>query len=375
MKQTSFQRQLRFCIFLTLLAVLNLNGCKAKKEVILPNQLKSVNISTVAQTNVSFFLTGFGTVEPQRTVDLLPQVSGNIKAVHFQEGSVVTSGQLMFEIDDRDYRENLIKAKSAVDTANASFRLAEDRLKRNEQLADKKMISADTLESLRNAVQQARDNVASFQAAVRQAELQIEYCAIRSPMAGIVGKSQIDPGNLALQGQTKLTTVRQIDPIRVQFSIAGRDLFRLQSAMTNGLVPIIVKSSNTASESHEGKVEFIDSSIDSTTGTIKVIGTLTNSDRLLWPGQFVSVKVKVGEQLNAPVISQGAVGIGADGPFVFVIEKEKIARLRKVVLGELSGDWVLVKEGLKTDDLVVTEGQINLIEGSRVKIVNRATSL
>jgi multidrug efflux pump subunit AcrA (membrane-fusion protein) len=158
-----------------------LTGCKAPPPSTAANAPKPVRVAEVAMTNVNFYLDSFGTLEAKRMVDLIPQVTGTVRAVLYQEGNRVTKDQVMYELDDRDYRENMVKAKAAFESSGASLRLAEDRLRRNEQLADKKMVSADTLESLKNSVAQARDSLTAAQAAVRQAELQIEYCTVRAP--------------------------------------------------------------------------------------------------------------------------------------------------------------------------------------------------
>jgi multidrug efflux system membrane fusion protein len=347
-------------------------GCGDDNLKVHPEDGKPVNVSKVIVTNVSFYIESFGTIEAQRTVDIVPQVTAVVKSVNFVEGSFLKSGQTMYEMDERDFRENLVKARSAAENNVAALRLAEDRLRRNEQLAEKQMISADTLETLKNGVSSAKQNVASAEAAVRQAELQLEYCVIRAPMDGVVGKSMVDAGNLALQGQSKLTTIRAIDPIRVVFSIAGRDLPRLQRASSKGKIPLQVVASTEGADPVPGEVEFVDNTIDSTTGTIRGFGLVPNPGHTLWPGQFVEVKVKIGEEQNAAVVEQSAVGIGIEGPYVFVVERETTARVRKVELGEISGNWVWVKNGLKENDAVVTEGQVNLVDKIRVNIVNRA---
>jgi RND family efflux transporter MFP subunit len=186
----------------------------------------------------------------------------------------------------------------------------------------------------------------------------------------------VDSGNLAIQGQTRLTTIRQIDPIRVGLALAGRDLPRLQQAQARGKIPIqVLASGATDSEASPGEVEFLESTIDSVTGTIRVYGVVSNANQRLWPGQFVTVKLKIGEQGNAPVVVPNAVQIGAEGPFVFVIGPDQVAHVKRVVLGDLGEGWIWVKEGLKGSEQVVTEGQVNLVEGTKVSIVRGDTSL
>lgn len=361
---------------ISLLAALILfAGCKKKANTTAETKSTPVSVFNVAITNVDILLPAFGLIQAKYSVDITPQVSAVVQTISFKEGTILKKGEIMYQLDDRDYRENLVKAKSAAENSVTALRLAEDRFKRNEQLAERKLISTDALESLRNSVEQSRQNVSAAQAAVRQAELQLEFCTVRAPLTGVVGRSLVDPGTLALQGQTKLATIREVNPVRVDFTIAGRDLPRLREAQAKGTVQLAVLHMNEETpEPHAGEVEFVESTIDSSTGTIRVLGTLPNPKLELWPGQFVNVNVKLAQISNAPVIPQSAIEIGVDGPYVFVVQNNK-AKTRPVVLGDLAGEHIWVKQGLQANDVVVTEGQINLIDGSPVTVSKPSTSL
>ena len=364
----------RIALHLVVLPLFMIIGCKKKQEATTAEEIRPVHVAPVIQTNVDFVIPAFGIIEPRTIVDITPQVTAIVKSITYKEGSLLKKGAVMYELDDRDIKENLVKAHAAAETSQAALRLADERLKRNERLAERKLISADALETLRNTVAESRESLSSAQAAVRQAELQLEYCTVRAPMTGLVGQSLVNPGALAVQGQTKLATIREADPIRVHFTIAGRDLPRVREAQgkkSAGLEVISGKGPNQ--RAYKGSVEFVESTIDATTGTISIVGILPNKELELWPGEFVSVNLKLGTATNALTVPQTAVEIGVAGPFVFVVDQGKSARVRPVALGQLTGNHVWVTEGLKENDLVVTEGQINLVDGTRVSIVEATT--
>ena len=337
----------------------------------------AVPVSTVAVAlkNVPVRLQAIGNVEPYTTVALKARVDGQIVSVHFKEGDEVRQGAILFEIDPRPFaaalkqaQANLLKDKALLDRAN-------EQEKRYKDLLTKNFISPDAYEQVRTNAQTAAATVAGDEAAIDSAKLSLEYCTIRSPVTGYAGRIQIQQGNLVKANDTNpLVTINQIVPIYASFSVPEQNIADVRKYQANGELKVQATFTNASHAPIAGKLSFLDNSADMTTGTIKLKAEFPNTDKALWPGQFVNVVLTLYEQKDAVVTPSAAVQNGPGGQYVFVIKPDLTAELRNIKITRAEGDETVVSSGLEPGDQVVTVGQVRLAPGTKVSLSKPAKS-
>jgi multidrug efflux system membrane fusion protein len=337
----------------------------------------AVPVSTVAVAlkSVPVRLQAIGNVEPYTTVAVKARVDGQIVSVHFKEGDEVRQGAVLFEIDPRPFaaalkqaQANLLKDKALLDRAN-------EQEKRYKDLLAKNFISADAYEQVRTNAQTAAATVAGDEAAIESARLSLDYCTIRSPVTGYAGRIQIQQGNLVKANDTNpLVTINQVVPIYASFSIPEQNIADIRKYQANGELKVQATFANASHAPIAGKLSFLDNSADTTTGTIKLKAEFPNTDKALWPGQFVNVVLTLYEQQDAVVTPSAAVQNGPNGQYVFVIKPDLTAELRNIKVTRAEGDDTIVASGLQPGDQVVTVGQVRLAPGTKVNVTKPAKS-
>jgi len=327
-------------------------------------------VSTVAPRREDVPVTQLanGTVTPIRTVDLHPQVTATIRAVHIKEGQFVKAGDLMFSLDDREDRANLDKAQAQVERDRAQLADLERQHKRSQDLFAQHFIAQSAVDTLRAQVDQARATLASDTAAARANSVTAGYAAIRAPMAGRVGGINVYPGSL-VQPSTSLTTVTQLDPITVAFTLPESSLPALLAAQKQGKVEVEA-TPGAGMAPVKGMLSFVDNTVDPGAGTIRVKAEFANRDTTLWPGQYVNTKVTVQTLKGAVVIPQNAIVTNAQGTFVYVLDGADTAQLVPVQRTYGFGVDAAVT-GLAGGERVVTDGKQNLRPGSKVQLASR----
>jgi membrane fusion protein, multidrug efflux system len=353
-------------------ACVALAGCKKPAvAAAAPAAGVPVYVKQAEARHVPLFVEAFGTIEAYRSVMLTPQVSGLLRAVEFTEGDMVKKGQVLYRIEPDTYRQTLDKAKAALAIQRAALKPAQDRLRRSQELNENKLLAPQDYEALQEAVTQAEANVASAEAGVAQAQLDLDRTTIAAPMDGVIGLNTVHPGMLLSAQQTALATVRQIDPIYVTFSVPGPDVPQVLQARQQGTPPVLVCSKDDFKSApvFSGTLEVMDNSIDTRTDMMTLKGRLANPGRTLWPGQFVRVRLVLAELPDAVMIDSGAVMIGVNGSYVYVVKDGRTAAMQDVVLGEQKDDEVVVKSGLQAGAAVVIQGQLNLRNGTVVRVV------
>ena len=340
-----------------------------------------------------------GAVQPIHSVQVKAQVSGIMTDVLFNEGDVVTQGQLLFVIDKRPYevalrqaKANLAKAQALLQQAKAT--VSRDKaqavnaravLEREQQLLSKGMTSQEKFDQAKaNAdaaqaavaaddagILSATEALAVASAEVDQAQLQLDYCEIKSPIEGKTGAVQCKKGNLVrVNDAAGLLVINQIKPIYVGFAVSEKllpDIQRFQAQAPLSVQSIIPEDDQGPVT---GKLTFIDNTVDTFTGSIAMKATFDNEDNRLWPGQYVQVILVVTKLDNAVVAPASAILNGQQGFYTYVINADMKAEMRKVVTGETVDGFTVVQEGLKPDEKVVTDGQLRLTDGAAVVIVD-----
>ena len=326
-----------------------------------------VNVVAPQRHDVAVVQQANGTVTPIRTVDLHPQTTATIRQVHIKEGQFVKQGELMFSLDDREDRANLDKAQAQVERDRASLADLERQFKRSQDLFAQKFIAQSAVDTLRAQVDQARATLQADSAAARASSVTTSYTAIRAPMSGRVGGINVYPGSL-VQPATSLTTITQLDPITVAFTMPESSLPALLAAQKRGKVDVeALPGADLAPV--KGQLSFVDNTVDPQAGTIKVKAEFDNRETTLWPGQYVGTKVIVQTLKDAVVIPQNAIITNAQGTFVYVLDKDQSARL--VPVQRVYGTGVdAAVSGLAGSEQVITEGKQNVRPGAKVRLAS-----
>jgi len=335
----------------------------------LPRHSKSQSSTTVAARPVAVVqvkvdhitkdLRVLGTVSPLNVVAVQAQIDGQISAVMFSEGQRVVAGDKLFRIDPRLYEAELNRALAGVEKDQADLQAATllmhrlvDLNNRDPGFTPKKDLDAQQalVASLAGALHQS-------QAQLESARVKLEYATIRAPIAGRVGKRLIDVGNvLRAADGTKLTSITQMDPIDVDFSVPQEYLPAIRALEGTGPVRVELRASQTDRVLGTGKVVFLGDSIDQKSGSILMRAQFDNKDERLWPGQFVDVRVTLADLSDQIVIPQQAIRAAAMGPAVFVVNPESEVELRPVTIGLRSDGRVSISKGLSPGETVVVEG-------------------
>ena len=324
-----------------------------------------VNVVKPLRQDVPVVLQSNGTVTPVSTVDLHPQTTSTIRTVHIKEGQFVKAGDLIFSLDDRGDRANVDKAHAQIARDQAALADVERQYKRSEDLVAQKFLSQSAVDTLKSQVDAARALLASDQAALRSSGVSASYNVIRAPMAGRVGAINVFPGSL-VQLATSLTTITQLDPINVAFTLPEAALGDLLAAQKRGAVTVEA-SAGASGKPAIGKLSFIDNTVDPVAGTIRVKAQFDNRGSSLWPGQYVNTRVTVQTLPGALVIPQAAIITNTRGTFVYVVDADQTAKQLPVARLHAFGLNAAVA-GLAGDEQVITEGKQNLRPGGKVRL-------
>jgi membrane fusion protein, multidrug efflux system len=329
----------------------------------------AVTAAVVLQKTIPVQLKAIGTVESFASVSIKSRISGQLVQVHFKEGQDVSKGQLLFTIDPRPYEVALKEAQARLAKDKVLVGKAELDAKRYAELAGKDYVSKDKSEQARANAAALRATVAGDQAAVENAQLQLSYCYIHAPFNGRTGSLLVDEGaQIKANDDRGLVDITQIVPIYVSFSLPQQDLGRIQQHMQQQTLPVAAFLPGDRAHPEEGSLTFLDNRISSETGTIGLKATFTNSDRRLWPGQFVDVVLTLATKPDAVVVPSQAIQTGQQGLFVFIIKPDMTVEARLVKTTMTVGSETVVDSGVSPGDRVVTDGQFRLVPGSRVQI-------
>lgn len=391
--------------FPVILAVALLMGCSAPNQAATPDAGGgrggrggrgdagggSVPVVTaqVVTKPIPVVIDAVGTAEAFSTVQVRAQVTGQLSAIHFAEGQEVRKGQTLFSLDQRPFQTALEQAQAVLAKDTAQAKNAESQATRYSDLFARGLIPRDQYETQAATAVSLQATLAADEGAVQQARLSLQYATITAPLDGRTGALMVHQGDLIRANDTNpLVVINQLAPIRVVFSVPGRflaDVRRYQgqkplsveartpTALLPGQqAPATLPSTTAAPPSaaspvlSTGTVSFIDNTVDPSTGTIKLKGTFANTDHRLWPGLFVQVKLLLSTQSGAIVVPSAAIQSGQTGQGVYVVKPDQTVEYRQITVQRQQGDDVVITNGLKPGETVVTDGQLRLTPGSRV---------
>jgi multidrug efflux system membrane fusion protein len=327
-----------------------------------------VGIATAVSSDINVTRDALGSVTPLATVTVRPQVSGNIVKIDFQEGSMVKAGDVLAEIDPRTYQDALNQARGQLARDSAALADARLNLKRFDNLVAQKAIAMQQRDTQHALVLQDEGTVASDQANVHTGEVNLGYTRITSPIAGRAGIRQVDVGNLVQAGQaSQIVVVTQLQPISVLFSLPEDDLNQIMQQVNQGAKLVVdAYDRSQTTKLATGTLSAVDSQIDTATGTVKMRAMFDNTDGALFPQQFVNVRLRVMTLHDQTSVPSAALQRGAEGSFVYAVNKDNTVSMRTVTTGVTDGDKVQITQGLKSGDVVVVDGADRLKDGSPV---------
>jgi membrane fusion protein, multidrug efflux system len=334
-------------------------------------QAVPVTTAPVVQKSVPLSVQGIGTVIAASTVTVRAQVTGELTAVHFIEGDEVKEGQVIVEIDKRPLEAALQQTQAALDRDVAQAANAKSQAARYQDLLNRGIATKEQVDQIVANAAALDATVALDRANIENAKVQLQYATIRAPLSGKTGLLQVHPGNLVrATDTTPIVTINKITPVYVSFSVPEAMLPDLKRYMARGKLSVTALPPNDEGAPATGLINFIDNAVDPTTGQIKVKGTFPNTDRRLWPGQYVNVSVTLSTEPNAIVVPSLAVQTGQQGSYVFVVKPDQTVDLRAVNVERTAGDQSVIKTGLKPGEIVVTDGQLRLNAGTKVSVKN-----
>lgn len=337
-----------------------------------PN-LRNLPVPVLAATpqtkDVPVYLDGVGTIRALNTVTVRAQVEGKLIAVLFKEGQDVERGDILAEIDPAIYRAQLDQALAKKAQDEATLANARLDLNRYQQLAQSNAGSKQQADTQRAVVAQLEALVRSDQAQIDNAQTMLGYTKIVAPISGRTGLRLVDQGNIIKPGDANgLVIITQVRPVASQFSLPQQQLARVNAAFEKGPLQVDVFGNDGRTVVETGTLEGIDNQVDQTTGTVKLKAQFPNAGLILWPGQFVNVRVKVDTLKDAIVVPTSAVQRGPLGTYAFVIGPNEIVSAKPITVVQQTDVEAVIGTGLATSDRVVTTGFANLAEGSRVLV-------
>jgi membrane fusion protein, multidrug efflux system len=339
---------------------------RERREPLVP-----VKVAVAALQAVPVDIRAVGTVEAYATVSIKSRVDGELLRVHFREGQDVKKGDLLFTIDPRPYEAALKEAQARLERDVALMEKAERDARRYAELVAKNFVSSDKYEQFRANFESLRATAEADRAALDRARLQLEYCYIRSPMAGRTGRVLVDEGAQILTAKddkSGMVDVSQIMPIYVAFSVPQQNLSAIKTHMAKGELKVAAEIPESGLPPEGGSLSFLDNKVNSQTGTVMLKGAFANTSRHLWPGQFVTATLTLTTRHDAVVIPAVAVQVGQEGQFIFVVKPDMTVESRAVTPGLVVGDSVVIDKGLAAGETVVTEGQLRLVPGTKVQV-------
>ncbi|MDF5773656.1 MdtA/MuxA family multidrug efflux RND transporter periplasmic adaptor subunit [Pseudomonas syringae] len=331
-----------------------------------------VRVAPATEGDFPIYYKALGTVTAMNTINMRSRVAGELVKLYFQEGQMVKAGDLLAEIDPRSYQVALQQAEGTLATNQALLKNAQLDVQRYRGLFAEDSIAKQTLDTAESLVNQYKGTIKTNQAAVADAKLNLDFSRIRAPIAGRVGLKQLDVGNLvAANDTTALAVITQTQPISVAFTLPEKDLSKVISRYRTGdKLPVEAWDRGDTKMQATGVLASLDNQIDVATGTLKFKARFDNSDEVLFPNQFVNIRLRADTLKKVTLVPTAAVQFGTDGTFVYVLDGDKKVKLKLLKTGPSDETSTVITEGLAAGERVVLEGTDRLRDGAEVEVVN-----
>jgi multidrug efflux system membrane fusion protein len=339
-------------------------------------QVVPVSVATAERRDMPYYLTGLGSVSAYYTVSVKSRVDGELMQVNFKEGQNVQKGELLALIDPRPYQVALDQAQATLFKDQAALRDAKLNYERYKGLLEGSgAMSQQQVDTQHATANQFEGAVRNDQAAIDSAKLNLIYCHITAPVSGRIGLRQVDPGNIVHANDTNaMFVITQLQPIAVLFTLPEDNLQAVSRQMANGTLEVDAYSRDNQTKLATGKLLTIDNEIDQTTGTGKLKAVFDNKDSSLWPNQFVNVRLLLEVRKNSTAIPAAAIQRGPQGTYVFVAKSDSTVDVRPVTIAFTQDNVAVIGSGISPSEVVVTDGQDKLQQGSKVEVRPAAPS-
>ena len=391
---------MKFNALIVLIAIVTagLSGCSNSSSAppkSFRQQAALITPVAVVEKSMPVDIRVIGSVEAYTAIRVKAQVSGQLMKVQFRQGDDVKAGDLLFLIDPRPFDAAIRQVEASIAKGTALLRQAEANLRRDsaqekyardqaaryqklfsegvmskqqtEQYDSEANMRAEAVRADQAAIESAQAALKADAANLESAKLQRAYCEIRSPVDGRTGDLNIEEGNLVRSSDVELVTIHQVHPVYVTFSVPENRLAEIRKYRAAGPLSVTASAPGDTSQTETGQLTFIDNTVDSTTGTIKLKATFANANSRLWPGQFVNVSLRLRTLQNAVVVPVRAIQMSQDGEFAYVVKGDQSAEMRPVTTGLRVGEEVVVEKGLEKGEIIVVEGQGRLAPGMKVR--------
>ncbi|MGO9674205.1 MAG: efflux RND transporter periplasmic adaptor subunit [Methylocella sp.] len=328
-----------------------------------------VGASPAVRAEFPIYQFGLGNVQAFNSVTIRAQIDGQINEVAFKEGQEVKAGDVLVRIDPRSYQATLDQALAKKTQDQAQLDNARHDFQRYSLLLQQNSVARQQVDTTQALVAQLEAIVKGDEASIEFAKVNLGFATIRSPLDGRAGIRRVDSGNVVHASEaTGIVTLTQTRPISILFTLPEESLQDIVKAMAAGPLPVAALSRDGKQQFGVGELALIDNAIDQTTGMVRLKATLANEAGLLWPGQFVTVRLHVKTLRNALTIPAAAIQNGPDGSFVFRVKGDRAVEIRKLTLGPANAETAVVEAGLAEGDVVVTSGQYRLQQGVKVEV-------
>jgi multidrug efflux system membrane fusion protein len=334
-----------------------------------------VTTATAVQKPMAVNVRAVGNVEPSSYVDVRSQVNGQLQSVEFQEGQDVDAGQLLFTIDPRPFEVALQQAQAQLARDTAQAEGAKVQLRRSNDLLARGLVAQSENDATSTQVASLDALVAADTAQVENAKLQLQYTKILAPVAGRTGALLVHQGSLVRSADTTpLVVINTIAPAFVSFAVPARLVPQIRAEQARGRLTVRATPTGNSDAPETGTVSFVDNAVDQTTDTIRLKATFPNANRRLWPGAFADVILQLSVEPHAIVIPDAAVQASQQGNFVYVMTADHTVEVRPVTIAWTDSGESVIQNGVRPGEVVVTDGQLRLTNGSRVSVKNAAST-
>jgi multidrug efflux system membrane fusion protein len=363
-----------FNLMTVVIGILMLISCSGNAEGERVTPGAPVTVSAAVMKDMPVVLRAIGTVEPYNTVDVRARVPGEITWIDFKEGQDVSQQDLLFTIDPRPYQATLEGALADLARDKARLKSAREDVRRYAELVAKDYVTSQAYDQMVANADALTATVAADEAAVKSARVNLDYCTVRAPITGRTGNLLVKLGNVIKANEQPVVTINQIMPIYVSFAVPEEYLADIQHYAGEGTLGVEAVFRNRQDHHFKGELAFINNRVDESTGTILLKATFPNSDKALWPGQFVNVSLKLATSLSAVVVPSQAIQRGQQGEYVFVVKPDMTVESRGIQPGQEHDGETVIRKGLDAGEQVVTDGQLRLFPGARVTLASPPAS-
>ncbi|WP_068469031.1 efflux RND transporter periplasmic adaptor subunit [Candidatus Protochlamydia phocaeensis] len=363
-------------VYLLFCGMLVLAGCKKEATPSAPafERPLPVAVGQVMKQDVPVYIEAIGNVSAFNSVEIRPQVVGRIIDIRIKGGDDVQAGTVLYRIDPVPYQLALEKAKATLVRDEAELEFARHKVERYSTLLKGNYVSKLSIEEYKRDVNALEGQVLIDKADIGAAQNNLNYCTILSPIEGRVSLQKIDLGNVVSPNDPlPLATILQVSPVYINFSISQKEFEDLKPILAEGKRQFQAVLPHCLKE-FEGEVFAFNNQIDPQTGTLQIKGIISNRDKVLWPGEFVRVRLYIKTKKDAAVVHASAVQLSQKGAYVYALKPDQTVEQLSVKTGEQLGDMIVIDEGLKPGAMVITEGQMNLRQGAKVIVTNEVPS-